>query len=103
MFSTGADGTAEAIAAGAAEGTTGADWPGHAPIVNDPPQLCKQRRQSLHLIKHGQMPDLGLEERFRIFQFAAVTYAFQIQINCALYSIRKLSGERSLANLACAN
>ena len=49
------------------------------------------------------MPHLSLEERFRICQFASVTYAFQVQINCALYSIRKLSGERSLANLACAN
>lgn len=45
------------------------------------------------------MADLSLEERFRIFQFAAVTYTFQIQINCAFYSVRNLAGECGLANL----
>ena len=49
------------------------------------------------------MSDLGLEERFRIFEFAAVSYAFQIQIDCALYSTRKLACQRGLANLTCAD
>ncbi|MBB3313223.1 hypothetical protein FHT78_005015 [Rhizobium sp. BK196] len=49
------------------------------------------------------MPHLSLEERFRIFQFASVTYAFQVQRNCALYSIRKFASERGLANLTCAD
>lgn len=49
------------------------------------------------------MPDLSFEERFRIFQLAPVTYAFQIQINCALYSISKLASERRLADLTCAD
>jgi hypothetical protein len=65
-----------------------------APIINDPAQFRKEVRQPLHLIKNCQMANLGLEECRGIFQFAAIRYAFQVQvqIQCAFRSIRNFSG-----------